>query len=187
MRRTKTVVSDTYKNPEILQFTEHLHECFETGQVLHNERNVIKSCQLKDANGTINEIIVKRYKRPGWLQRIVYGFFRSSKAKRAFRNAHELRERGIDTPHEIAFTEQKCGGLLEYCYYVSESNRNRPIRDELIRPENFNRSMAAAFAAFAAELHEKGILHHDLNSTNVLYHLNDTHYNFSVIDINRMR
>jgi tRNA A-37 threonylcarbamoyl transferase component Bud32 len=191
MEKIKTVISDTCKDhPVISRFMEQLPDFFEThGNVLYSERNTIKSFEIKDADGSVKELIVKRYKRPGMLQRIIYGFFRSSKAERAFRNACELRKRGIDTPHEIAFIEQKKGGLPEYAFYVSESNCNPPIREQLIEPENFNREVAGDFAAFAAELHEKGILHHDLNSTNTLYYYeneNDS-YSFSLIDINRMR
>jgi tRNA A-37 threonylcarbamoyl transferase component Bud32 len=188
MGKIKTVISDTCENGSaISQFAEQLLDVFEThGDVLYDERNVIKSFKVKEADA--KELVVKRYKRPGLLQRVIYSFFRSSKAERAFRNACELRKRGIDTPHEIAFIEQKKGGLLEYGFYVSESNYNPPIREQLVEPENFNRDMARDFAAFAAELHEKGILHHDLNSTNTLYYYGDekNSYVFSLIDVNRM-
>jgi tRNA A-37 threonylcarbamoyl transferase component Bud32 len=190
MEKIKIVISDACKNnPVISRFTKLLPNVFETyGDVLYSERNIIKSFRKKDAGGGAKELIVKRYKRPELLRRIIYGFFRSSKAERAFRNACELRKRGIDTPHEIAFIEQKKSGLLEYGFYISESNYTPPIKKQLVEPENFNKDMARDFAAFAAELHEKGIMHRDLNSTNTLYHYGNEKngYSFSLIDINRI-
>lgn len=189
MIKVNIVINRDYRNSvEIKSFIEQLPDIFETeGKVIYDKRNVIKSYQLGNRNEELIEIIVKRYKRLRLFQRIIYTFFRSSKARRAFYNASELIKRGIDTPQEIAFIEQKRGGLLEYGYYISKSDYAPPIKDELIIPENFNRNMAKDFAFFVAELHKKGILHHDLNSTNILYHeTRDNHYTFSLIDINRM-
>jgi tRNA A-37 threonylcarbamoyl transferase component Bud32 len=168
---------------------EQIHETFDTyGKTLHDERNVIKSYHLKTTDNTSKEVIVKRYKRPNPFQRIVYSFFRKSKAERSFFNAQELRNRGVETPHEIAFIEQKKHLLLEYGYYISESIYDPPIEKELILPADFNKNMAESFANYAVQLHAKGILHHDLNSTNVLYHeMENGDYTFSIIDINRMK
>lgn len=192
MRNIKITISDAYKeNPTVLRFTQQIHEIFQTqGKILYDERNVIKSYYLTSPtpNRTMNQVVVKRYKRPHLFQRIIYSFFRKSKAKRAFFNARELRNRGIHTPHEIAFVEQKKGLLLDYCYFISESTDDPPIEKELIIPVIFNKNLAKSFANYAEQLHAKGILHHDLNSTNVLYHpTGKDEYAFSVIDINRMK
>lgn len=187
MGKLKIKISPDYKdNKTVTDFIGGLTRTFEKkGTVLYNKRNVIKRYVIDSSDNILKEVVVKRYKYPNLVQRIAYSFFRSSKAKRAFYNAEELRHRGIDTPKEIAYIEQ-WGILFHYGYYISGSDNAPPIKDELIEPENFNRTMAADFAAFAAELHKKGILHHDLNSTNVLYHPYGEHYTFSVIDINRM-
>jgi tRNA A-37 threonylcarbamoyl transferase component Bud32 len=190
MRGIKTVIADACKEDLfVLQFIQQLHEIFETqGNLLYDERNVLKSYRLKTPKHTIREVIVKRYKRPNLFQRIVYSFFRKSKAKRAFYNAQVLRNRGIETPHEIAFIEQKKDGLLEYCYFISESNYDPPIEKELVLPAVFNQKLAKSFADYAGQLHARGILHHDLNPTNILYHeTGDGAYAFAVIDINRMK
>ncbi|MDR0845505.1 MAG: lipopolysaccharide kinase InaA family protein, partial [Tannerella sp.] len=183
-----TIASEYQKNKALQQFVEALPLVFEKeGALVYDKRNVIK-CFSPDASGDIlSNVIVKQYKRPNLIQRIVYSFFRRSKAERSFRNAAELRNRGIDTPREIAFLEQWSGGLFNYGYYVSDADYAPPIYDRLTAPPEFDRTMASDFAAFAVELHVKGILHHDLNSTNVLYHNCGDHFHFSVIDINRMR
>lgn len=189
MRKTKVIISPLYSsNVKVKNFITHLPETFRhEGVMLYNKRNVIKSFILDTSDEILQSVVVKRYKRPNAIQRIAYSFFRSSKARRAFCNAAELRRRGINTPQEIAYIEQWSNALFEYGYYISGSDNAPPIREKLIDQQAFDRTMAADFAAFAAELHEKGILHHDLNSTNVLYHLHNGHYRFSVIDINRMR
>jgi tRNA A-37 threonylcarbamoyl transferase component Bud32 len=189
MKQINIVIAATCKNDlSILHFTEKIHETFDThGKTLHNERNVIKSYHLQTADRQ-QELIVKRYKRPNLIQRIIYSFFRKSKAERSFLNARELRNRGIETPQEIAFIEQKKHLLLEHCYYISESNYAPPIEKELTLPAEFNKTLAECFADYAAQLHAKGILHHDLNSTNVRYRKTaNNHYTFTVIDINRMK
>lgn len=174
-------------NPAIDEFVRNLPERFETeGKILHAERNVIKKFALDSCDSTLDNIVVKRYRKPNLFQRFIYSFFRQNKAKRAFHNGLALHERGISTPSSIAYLELWKGGLFQYGYYVTDNDGAPPIREELIEKEEFNRTMAEDFAAFAAELHEKGILHHDLNSTNVLYHLQGGHYTFSIIDINRM-
>lgn len=166
------------------EFVESLPQTFnDSGVTLYDARNVIKRFSVEGI-----DVVVKRYRRPHLLQRIVYTFFRKSKARRAFEYGAELLRRGIDTPVPMAYIETKSGGLLEYGYYLSAPDEAPAIQGELIEKEDFNRDMAHDFAVFAATLHERGILHGDLNSTNVLWHLQaDGHYHFSVIDINRMK
>jgi tRNA A-37 threonylcarbamoyl transferase component Bud32 len=154
----------------------------EGGQLIFNGRNTIKKFNI---DGT--SLVVKRFRRPKFLQRIVYSFFRKSKAKRAFLNGGELRKRGFDTPVNIAFLETWESGLLTYAYYVCGVDDAPPIVERLDEMEPFDRVLVADLARFAAQLHEKGVLHGDFNNTNVLYHpQSDGHYHFSLIDINRM-
>lgn len=189
MARMKIVISSEYKeNEHLMNFVNNILSRFDKeGIILYDKRNVIKEFAIDSSDNILKTAVVKRYKFPNIIQRIVYSFFRATKARRAFNNASELRRRGIDTPREIAYIEQWNRGLFSYGYYISGSDDAPPIRDRMIEPEEFDRTMAANFAAFAARLHEKGILHHDLNSTNVLYHTEGDHYGFSVIDINRMK
>jgi tRNA A-37 threonylcarbamoyl transferase component Bud32 len=171
----------------VCNFVRNLPELFEqSAAVLYAERNIIKRFSADESDAILNSVVVKRFKYPNLIQRIVYSFFRDSKAKRAFYNAAELLRRGVSTPVGIACIEQWKNGLFAYGYYVSGSDYAPPVREKLIEPEQFDAVMAEDFAAFAASLHAKGILHHDLNSTNVLYHSENERYGFSLIDINRM-
>lgn len=130
--------------------------------------------------------VAKQYRRLGWAKAVVYTFLRENKARRAFENAVLLTRKGFDTPQPIALIEQKRHGLYRDLYYVSAYTDWPPIRKPLTEDKPFDRQMAADFARFVASLHQKGIIHKDLNNTNVLYHRDGEHYQFMLIDINRM-
>ncbi len=184
----KIVINPKYKNnPVVQRFIEHLPDRFEKeGILLFSERNTVKSFVVDESDAFLQNVVVKNYKFPNFIQRIGYSFFRSGKAARAFCNAKELRERGIDTPQEIAYIEQWRNGLFAYSYFISGYDGASPIREKLMESEVFDSVMAEDFAFFAVKLHEAGILNHDLNSTNVLYHPQGERYRFSLIDINRI-
>ncbi|MDR3250423.1 MAG: lipopolysaccharide kinase InaA family protein [Tannerella sp.] len=182
-------VSEYYKDDSsVRQFAEHIESIFESGgTVLHGERNVIKHFKPGEPGSPDREVIVKRFKRPAFVQRIVYTYVRRSKAERSFRNACELRNRGISAPREIAFIENRKGGLLDYCYFISEPDFSPPIINQLREYDDCKDNFETDFAYFVAQLHENGILHHDLNSTNTLFgRTEEGDYTFSLIDNNRM-
>lgn len=173
-------IADKYKdNKKIADFFEQLPAAFdEGGELIFKGRNVIKSYVV---DGT--DIIVKRFKRPSFLQKIVYSFFKGNKALRAFQNGQELLKRGIDTPEPIAYVDTWSNGLLQSCFYACGRNDNPDIKTVLDK-DDWDKDIAKAFAHFSAQLHERGILHLDLNITNVLF--NPQTLQFSVIDINRV-
>lgn len=175
-------------NKDINEFINQVPLKFDDGgTMLHDERNTIKDFTFDNPHIPFGQLVVKRYKVPIFVQRVAYSFFRKSKAMRAFNYARELRKRGINTPHEVAFIEEYHNRLIKSTYIVTCFTDGRPIKDFITISEGINTQVAQEFARFAKELHVKGILHHDLNPTNVLYHPTvDKHY-FSVIDINRMK
>lgn len=191
LNRRKIVISPDYcNNKQVKEFIENLPEFFDKkGIILFKKRNVIKQFFLDTEDDILKNIVVKRYKRPVIFQRVVYSFFRKSKAKRAFHNANILRSRGINTPREIGYIEQWKNGLFEYGYFISANDTGIPIIEKLTNKKigEYDLKLALSFATFIAELHEKGILHHDLNTSNVLFHTEGNDYSFSVIDINRMK
>lgn len=188
-KEIRTTISRDYQNNSVVKnFVENLPEIFEQeGTVIFSERNIIKRFSLDDSDPILSDLVVKKYKKPRFIQRIIYSFFRKSKAERAFYNAIKLRERDVETPEQIAFVEDWDNDFFEYGYYVTASDYSDSIRGRLIEQEAFDPILADNFACFVAELHKKGILHHDLNSTNVLYRIDkNDNYRFSLIDINRM-
>lgn len=83
------------------------------GEVLHEGRNMLK---LFEVDG--QRVVVKRYGRLSFFNRLVYGVLRKSKAERAYRHAMRLHKLGIDTPEELGFVEIRrwdCCGIVISC------------------------------------------------------------------------
>lgn len=154
----------------------------ENGTVLHDGRNTVK---LFDVGGS--RYVVKRFRVPHFFNRVMYTFFRGTKAKRAYENALRLKREGVGTPAAIAYADTRRGGLVAHCYLVTEFTDYKPIRD-LIKEEKYLHIMGVgALVDFIIGLHDKGIKHKDLNSTNVVYRVGaDLKFDFQLIDINRM-
>ena len=101
-------------HPDFMQtadFIKQLPQHFaQEGELLYEGRNEVRRYRVK------NEwLVVKKYKQPNIIQRIVYTFFKKSKTERAYLFAGMLRKRGFDTPHEVAYIEKKRGGLFPKC------------------------------------------------------------------------
>ena len=176
--------------PALLQFCQELHQQFDqSGTVIFDSRNTIRRYELE---GT--PLIVKRYKRPNLLSGIGYGVQHNSKAHKALRNGLELIQRGFRTPCPYAAVEvwSRGGMRLGECYYLcGESTAPLDLARTLNDPETPDPEVARRFAFFAAELHKKGVMMVDLNSTNVLFDPKDFQETdpakwFQLIDINRM-
>ena len=185
---TKVVVNPSRsEDKKLCRFIASLPSIFEEqGDVLFWGRNKIKKFSL-NSDSDSEDLVVKRFKKPNVFQKIVYSFFRKSKAERAFVNAASLKNRGFSTPYGIAYIEEKNCGLLSYGYFVTDLTADSSIDAELHKSSAFNKTIATAFASYVAALHKNGVLHHDLNPSNVLYHKEgDGSLAFSLIDINRM-
>lgn len=153
---------------------------FET--TLHQGRNEIRMTEY------LNEkFVVKRFRSSSIFKRLI-ATIAGSKAKKAYYNALRLTERGIETPFPIAYVEERDKiGLITKSYLVTAFTDMKPICDEMNEFGEFNKPLMKDFALFVARLHKNGIIHNDLNSTNVRWQCHDGHYSFSVIDINRMK
>lgn len=152
------------------------------GTLLYDGRNQIRMFEVDG-----EKVVAKRYKRHDIFKMLVYTFFRKSKARRAYENAVELKSRGFSTPQEVAYMEKRFAGLIRQVYYVCAYTDWQPIKPCLIEQEPFDETLAEAYAHFVAMLHESGVLHRDLNPTNVLYQKKGDRYEFELIDINRMQ
>lgn len=178
----KIVIHPDYEH--LRPFVEQLPIDFPThGKVLQDRRNTIKTFEV---NGTI--INVKRFRIPIFINRIVYSFFRGSKASKAYYNSLEVIKRGFDTPHSIAYIEEYACGLLAYSYYISlQSPLSKEIRIFYSGPLEGNESFFKAFAHYSAALHEAGIYHQDYSPGNILFEEKEGKYDFCLVDINRMQ
>ncbi|MBR6828518.1 MAG: hypothetical protein IKM76_10280, partial [Prevotella sp.] len=126
-----------------------------------------------------------RYKPVNALQRVVYTFFRKTKAARAYLFAQEFRRRGIDTPREVAYIETGSGRLFLTGYFVSLEAPGTETHLLLREVRDFSHELADAVARQILTMHSHGVLHGDLNLSNFLCTEEDGQYRFTMIDINR--
>jgi hypothetical protein len=81
---------------------------------IHKARNELKIIE----QGGI-KTVVKSFKIPHLLNRIVYTFFRKSKAYKSYHNALYLKELGVSTPPPIALIEFFSLTLLADSFFFS--------------------------------------------------------------------
>lgn len=162
------------------------------GAVLFDGRNCIK---LFEADGI--KIAVKRFGHLSLLNRLIYGRLRKSKARRAYEYAAKLNKLGINTPEEIAYLDIREKGLLKYsyfaCLYTDYDSMLPFFYQRTLNPVEFNDivPLLDELAGFLYKMHEAGVLHNDLNYTNILYKEiqngdSSPKFDFTIIDANRM-
>jgi tRNA A-37 threonylcarbamoyl transferase component Bud32 len=182
MSNLKIIVHHDYKH--LTPAIERIPDTFATeGKTLYSGRNLVKQFLLGQ-----EEVVVKRYKRPNFIQKIAYTFLKKGKAERAYLFAGKLRERGIETPHEIAYIEEKHHGMLRDSYFVSTVTHNAELFDLLLKSDTYDANVIPSLASFLVLVHEKGVMHGDLNLSNILYRKDETgRYVFCLIDTNRSK
>lgn len=171
-------------HPEYRFLTDFIYQLpntfYITGNLLYKGRNTVKRYEVDGVS-----VVAKKYKHPNLVQRIAYTFFKKSKTRRAYEYAARLRELGIESPHEVAYIEIKRHGLFTIGFFLSLNCDYEPTSNAL-STDNFDHELANELAMFLVELHTKGVLHGDLNLTNILYHIDENgKYHFVLIDTNR--
>lgn len=147
-------------------------------------RNKIKLFNLDGK--TIN---IKSFKIPNLINKIVYKYFRKSKARRSFEYAAILLEKGIGTPQPIAYFEEYNWLGLTRSYYVSEHLKTELTFRELVEQADYpdHENILRQFTQFCFELHEKGIEFLDHSPGNTLIKkTTEGKYSFYLVDLNRM-
>lgn len=179
MNNRKIIVSEGFKHlkKEIAQISDIFGR---QGQMLYEGRNIVKAVTLADTS-----VVVKHFKHLNIAQSIVYTFFKKSKAERSYLYASMMRQRGVLTPQEVSYVEIKRYALLTDCYFISMPCYLPPL-SSILRKEDFDRGIAHQLGVAIAKWHEMGVLHGDLNLTNILYETdNNGHFRFWLIDTNR--
>ncbi|MDR2384527.1 MAG: glycosyltransferase [Tannerella sp.] len=174
-------------NPEYKQFTEFVESVptrfDKEGKVIYKIRN-----EIRVLNAGKESINVKRFRIPQFFNRIIYTFFRPSKAKRSFFNAIRLMNRGIETPEPIAYIITKRGGLINYSYYITKQSDFRHTMYEFGKGGIAGReNILKTFVLFTVKLHEAGIYHCDYSPGNILFDEINGEVKFSLVDLNRMK
>lgn len=149
-------------------------------EVIYEGRNTLWRCEIDG-----RQVIVKKFRRPNVINRLVYTTFRQSKAHRSFSNALKLLGLGFATPQPLAYAEVRRGLLLGESYYICEVCQGDEMRWWERRPDV--EPLLKDFGADIARLHNAGVWHKDFSPGNILATRHDDgHYTFSYIDLNRM-
>ncbi|MCV9926866.1 Kdo domain containing protein [Flavobacterium sp. LS1R49] len=181
----KCKFSETLKNTKEILVLMYNFNSSDDGVLFGNgERNKIKLFELNEK--TIN---IKSFKIPNLINKVVYKYFRKSKAKRSFEFATTLLEKGIGTPQPIAFLENYNWLGLRDSYYASEHLVTELTYRELIEVPNYpdSENILRQFTRFTFKLHEKGIEFLDHSPGNTLIKKGpNNQYEFFLVDLNRM-
>ena len=149
-------------------------------QTIHKARNELKIIEHLNI-----DTVVKSFKVPNILRRIIYTYFRDSKAKKSYEYSIKIKE---FTPKPIGYIEFYENGLIADSYFISEKfDYDFTIREPLLDLEFEDRDeIFKAFARFTYALHENNILHQDYSPGNILIKKDSNGYTLKVVDINRM-
>ena len=179
----KNFVSDNKAfNTQLLDFIlnfKSLGDMFNDG-----DRNVIKTMTI---GGML--VNVKSFRTPNIINKIVYRFFRKSKAQRSFEYAQYLENHDFGTPKPLGYFENSSALTFRDSYYASEHLKADLTYRELTTDLNYqnHEDILRAFTRFSFKLHQNGINFLDHSPGNTLIELNNGDYKFYLVDLNRMQ
>jgi len=179
----KMLINAQYQNLE--EFIKRLPVGFEQeGKTIYKSRNELKIFEKEGIS-----INVKHYRKPIWLNRVAYTFFRKSKARRAYENALTLLDKGFETPNPVAYLEIHEKGLLKDSFFIALHCPYKRLFREFADNSSIDgrEEIVQAFGVTLARLHEANIFHLDLSVGNILFDKLKDGYHFSLVDLNRMK
>lgn len=164
---------------------EELEGAFDGGgEIIYKARNTIKVLPWRE--GTVN---VKKFAAPNLINRYVYRWLREPKCVRAYEYADRLMSLGVDTPQPIGYILHTSGMHIGESYLVTFQSYLRRNFYEFDKGGVAGREdIIRGLARFAADMHDKGVLHKDFSPGNILFDENPSGgYSYSIVDINRMK
>ena len=151
-------------------------------------RNCIKIDSIQQKDRKIN-ITIKNFKKPNFINKIAYRYFRMSKAQRSYEYANKLLELNISTPKPIGYyLEQNTTGLYKSAYISELQECDYTYRDLTLNHniEDFE-NILRAFTRFTFDMHQKGVKFLDHSPGNTLIRKSkNNQYKFYLVDLNRM-
>jgi len=156
---------------------------YDVEKTFRNHRNTVEKV---NANGHC--LVIKRYKVPTWANQVIYTFFRKNKALRAYQNALRLLSMGIDTARPVAYIVKRRWGLYHKGWFVCEYLPYETLFEAAsrLKGSEAGEQLTHDFLDFMVLLHEKAVVLKDSNPSNVLVHREGEHWEFALVDINRM-
>lgn len=170
-------------------FLTNLENHLEQGTIIYNNRNVLFRIGQNEKLGLNWDVLVKKYKLVRKYDRFRFRFL-ASKAERSLKIALDLLRNGLNTPQPIAIVEDWGGfNRLVNCYYLTEFLEYDTSLLQVIKgtDENLKREIIVKAAQYIRAMHDLGIIHHDLNASNILIKNIETHPEIFLIDLNRAR
>ena len=161
------------------------------GRTLHSGRNVVKKMAIASPGNAPIEVAVKAFRVPARPRGYVYARLRLSKARRCMVYGRKLLEMGVSTPDPVACIELEEFGCLRESYYVSRYWK--PDCDliallyKAVSTDLDINALLGHLARFTFLQHEKGVIHSDYNPGNILTRSQEGGFEFSLVDINRLR
>ena len=180
MSNYKFILNEEFKKFEY--FLCNIKQFFkENSNTIHKARNELKVIEHEN-----KKLVVKYFKIPHFINKIVYTFFKKSKAQKSYEYALKIKD---FTPKPIGYIEFYKFGLLDESYFVSEKfDYDFTIREPLLDINFPNKNeIFKAFAQFTFDLHENGIYHLDYSPGNILIKKENDNFIFKIVDINRMK
>jgi len=156
------------------------------GTWIRDARNKIKRMTVDG-----DELCVKSFGKPTVFNRLMYSYFRKSKAQRSYEYAQKLLDMGIGTPAPIAYVEvYNRWHFLTKAYYISrfetvDFHMAYVLNNDVSEKE----AILGGFVRFMANgLHPNGVWHKDFNGANVLVKQIPTGaFTYSLVDLNRIK
>ena len=180
---TKYAINPQYENEYkdfLLNTKEHFNK---SDQTIHKARNELKIIPYKD-----ERFVIKAFKTPNLINRFAYAYIRDGKAKKSYQNALKLRKLNVLTPEPIGYIEFYKNTLLYESFYISKYVPYDYTIREPLRDFDFpdREKILKAFVAFTYDLHKKNIYHKDFSAGNTLVIDKKDHFEFYIVDINRL-
>ena len=157
-------------------------------EILLDSRNRIGAVSLPLSGQKKMDVVIKEFRTRGVDK--LKSLFLPSKAFRAWRGGMALAEKGIDTPHPVAYLEKRKMLFLSQSFFLTERiNGVQEIRYLFLGlPPKELQEALVSLGQYLSNCHKKGILHRDLSDGNILVKKEESgEFRFYLIDTNRIR
>lgn len=177
----KVVVNEQSKLDE--RSVREIFDNFDSvGRVIYSGRNVVR--MVDTPSGVL---AVKRFKVPHLLQKFVYTLFCHPKAQKAYDAVALISNAGVGSPAAVAYGIGKRYGFVHTTYFACEYFTCPTAAEIVYNKDRPTHNLVKAIAQMAIRLHKAGVMHGDLNLTNILVKNSGQELTLSLVDTNRTR
>lgn len=166
------------------EFVASLPERFRRGEgtSIHKGRNELRRMEYEG-----KEYVVKSFGIPNVINRLVYGIFRPSKAKRSYDHALLYLKIGVGTPRPVGYLNVRKGLLFDRSYFVTCLSDCPYVYNDLFTQKfDYEEEVLRAIGRTTALLHEHGYAHKDYGRGNILFRKTAEGIQLDIVDLNRM-